>query len=494
MRYILAFDQGTTSSRSIVFDGNGNVVALAQKEFEQTFPHAGWVEHDAEEIWASQMGTALDAMSRAGLTAKDIAAIGITNQRETTVIWDRRTGEPVHNAVVWQDRRTSEFCRRVRQEHGEFIRAKTGLEVDAYFSASKINWLLENVPDVRLRAEAGDLAFGTIDTWLIWKLTGGRAHVTDVSNASRTLLYDITRLEWDGPLLDIFGVPRAILPTVCSSSGICAEVIRPVELAGIPIAGIAGDQQAALFGQACFTIGSAKNTYGTGCFMLQNIGDKPMQSKHRLLTTVGWQIGEQTEYALEGSVFIGGAVVQWLRDSLGIINDAAEVEALASSVTDSGDVFFVPAFTGLGTPHWNQDARGLIVGLTRGSGRGHIARAALDAIAFQTADLVDAMQADSGISLSELRVDGGATSNNLLMQIQADQLQIPVVRSRIQETTALGAAYLAGLATGFWESQEELASHWLPSGRFEPQVSARIAEERRSRWHDAVNRSLNWAK
>lgn len=494
MRYILAFDQGTTSSRSIVFDENGNVVALAQKEFEQTFPQAGWVEHDPQEIWTSQMGTALDAMSRAGLTAQDIAAIGITNQRETTVIWDRQTGEPVHNAVVWQDRRTSDLCRRVRQEHGAFIRAKTGLEVDAYFSASKINWLLENVPDARRRAEAGELAFGTIDTWLIWKLTAGSAHVTDVSNASRTLLYDINWLEWDGRLLDIFGVPRAILPTVCSSSGICGEVARPVELAGIPIAGIAGDQQAALFGQACFLPGSVKNTFGTGCFMLANTGAEPKPSSSGLLTTVGWKIGERTEYALEGSVFIGGAVIQWLRDSLGIINHASEVEALASSVADSGDVFFVPAFTGLGTPHWDQDARGLIVGLTRGSGRGHIARAALDAIAFQTADLVDAMQADSGISLSELRVDGGATSNNLLMQIQADQLQIPVVRSRIQETTALGAAYLAGLATGFWESQEELASHWLSSGRFEPKVSARLAEEHRSRWHDAVNRSLNWAK
>lgn len=494
MSYILAFDQGTTSSRSIVFDRQGNTVSVAQKEFTQHYPWSGWVEHDPEEIWRSQIETATEALDKAGLTAKDIAAVGITNQRETTVIWDSRTGESLSNAIVWQDRRTSDLCNQIRSEHGELITLKTGLEVDAYFSASKIAWLLENVDQARERAEAGELAFGTVDTWLVWKLTNGRKHITDVSNASRTMLFDINALDWDDELLAIFNIPRSILPEVRSSSEMYAEIEAPLELAGIPIAGIAGDQQAALFGQACFTVGSAKNTYGTGCFMLQNIGGKPMQSKHRLLTTVGWQIGEETEYALEGSVFIGGAVVQWLRDSLGIIESSAEVEKLASSVSDNGGVYFVPAFAGLGTPHWNQEARGTIIGLTRGTGKAHIARAALESIAFQTAELIDAMKADSGTELTELRVDGGATANDLLMQIQADLLQLPVVRAQTQETTALGAAYLAGLAVAFWASKDDLISHWKAASRFEPRISRERAVELRAGWNRAVARSLDWSK
>ncbi|MGD9562096.1 MAG: glycerol kinase GlpK [Pyrinomonadaceae bacterium] len=493
MTFILAFDQGTTSSRSIIFDRDGSVVALAQKEFEQIFPKSGWVEHDSDEIWLSQISTAVEAIEKAGLTAKDIAAVGITNQRETSIIWDRATGKPIHNAIVWQDRRTSDLCNRLRASHGKLIRQKTGLEIDAYFSASKIAWLLDNIAGVRERAEAGELAFGTIDTWLVWKLTGGRLHITDVSNASRTMLFNIHSLEWDKELLDIFNVPRALLPEIRSSSEIYGEIETPEELQGIPIAGIAGDQQAALFGQACFDPGATKNTYGTGCFMLQNIGERPVESKNRLLTTVAWKIGDKTEYALEGSVFIGGAVVQWLRDSLGIIGTAAEIEALAASVDDNGGVFFVPAFAGLGTPYWNQEARGMIIGLTRGTGRAHIARAALESIAFQSADLLDAIQADSGKQLEELRVDGGATANSLLMQVQADLLQIPVVRSRTAETTSLGAAYLAGLAAGVWSSTDDLAEHWQAGERFEPQMSAPSAALLRSRWKEAVTRSLDWA-
>lgn len=494
MTYVLAFDQGTTSSRSLVFDGDGSVVSIAQNEFNQIFPQAGWVEHDPAEIWSSQITTATQALQKAGLSAKDIAAVGITNQRETTIVWDRVTGEPIHNAIVWQDRRTSEHCSRIRAAHGEFIRQRTGLEVDAYFSASKIAWLLENAANARERAEGGELAFGTVDSWLVWKLTGGRLHITDVSNASRTLLFNIHSLDWDQELLDIFGVPRALLPNVRSSSEIFAEVETPNHLHGIPIAGIAGDQQAALFGQACFDPGATKNTYGTGCFMLQNIGERPVESKHRLLTTVGWKIGGKTEYALEGSVFIAGAVIQWLRDSLGIIPSAAEVEALAASVDDNGGVYFVPAFAGLGTPYWDQDARGTIIGLTRGTGRAHIARAALESIAFQSADLLDAMHADSGKYLTELRVDGGATSNSLLMQVQADLLQIPVVCSRTTETTALGAAYLAGLAVDVWSSTNDLAKHWKAGARYEPKMNEGQAKGLRSRWQDAVERSLDWAR
>jgi glycerol kinase len=491
MSYILAMDQGTTSSRSIIFDRQSRIVSVDQKEYTQIFPQSGWVEHDPREIWSTQRDTAIEALAAAGLAAKNIAAIGITNQRETTMIWDRKTGEPVYNAIVWQDRRTSGYCNKVRGDHADLIRGKTGLEVDAYFSASKINWLLENVPGARRQAEAGELAFGTVDTWLIWQMTDGRLHITDVSNASRTMLFNIDTLDWDDELLGIFEVPRALLPEVKSSSEIYGEIEFPAELAGVKIAGNAGDQQAALFGQLCFAPGLTKNTYGTGCFMLQNIGERPVESRNRLLTTVGWQIDGNTEYALEGSVFIGGAVIQWLRDSLGIIADSGEVEALANSVPDNGGVYFVPAFAGLGAPHWNQEARGTITGLTRGTGQAHIARAALESIVYQTADLLDAMQADSGTSLTELRVDGGATRNDSLLQFQADILQIPVVRSRNSETTALGAAYLAGLAVGYWNSKEDLAAHWQEDKRFTPAMSAGRAKELRNGWNEAVRRAIS---
>lgn len=494
MSYVLAFDQGTTSSRSMIFDREGSVVAIVQKEFEQIYPQSGWVEHDPEEIWRSQFETAESAMAKAGLTSVDIAAVGITNQRETTIIWDRRTGRPINNAIVWQDRRTSEFCNELRRGSGDLIRQKTGLEVDAYFSASKIKWLLDNIDGARKQAEAGELAFGTVDSWLIWKLSDGKIHATDVSNASRTMLFNINSSTWDDELLELFGVPRALLPDVRSSSEVYGETEVSGVLKGIPIAGVAGDQQAALFGQLCFSPGSTKNTYGTGCFMLQNIGAAPVESKHRLLTTVGWKIGESTEYALEGSVFIGGAVVQWLRDSLGIIRDSSDVEALAASVEDNGGVYFIPAFAGLGTPHWNQEARGTILGLTRGTGQAHIARAALESIALQSADLLDAMQTDSGTKLGELRVDGGATANGLLMQIQADVLQIPVVLSRTAETTALGAAYLAGLAVGYWDSKDALEQYRSTARVFEPKMPLTRATELRSRWKLAVERSLDWAK
>ncbi len=493
MSYILALDQGTTSSRAIVFDRDGSVVSVGQKEFTQIYPQSGWVEHDPLEIWRSQIGTAVEALAKANLTPADIAAVGITNQRETTLIWDRKTGEPIHNAIVWQDRRTSDLCNAVRETHGDLIRSKTGLEVDAYFSASKIKWLLDNIPGVRERAENGELAFGTIDTWLVWKLTSGKLHITDPSNASRTMLYNINSLDWDNELLAIFNVPRAILPEVRSSSEIYGKA-EIDELKGIQIAGIAGDQQAALFGQACFASGSTKNTYGTGCFMLQNVGDNPVASENRLLSTVAWQTHGVTEYALEGSVFIGGAVIQWLRDSLGVIEQSSDVEALAASVSDNGGVYFVPAFAGLGTPHWDQDARGLIIGLTRGTGKANIARAAVESIAFQTADLLTAMNADSNTDLAELRVDGGATRNDALLQFQSDILQIPVVRSKTAETTALGAAYLAGLAVGFWRSKDELAEHWQADRIFEPQMTAVEAKELVEKWHVAVGRSLNWAK
>ncbi|MEO6050520.1 MAG: glycerol kinase GlpK [Pyrinomonadaceae bacterium] len=493
MSYILALDQGTTSSRSIVFDREARVVAVVQKEYRQIYPQSGWVEHDPNEIWQSQIETAVEALAQADINVDDVAAVGITNQRETTIIWDRKTGEPIHNAIVWQDRRTSDICNTVRDQHGDLIRTKTGLEVDAYFSASKIKWLLDNVAGVRARAENGELAFGTVDTWLILKLTGGGLHVTDPSNASRTMLYNINTLDWDDELLGIFGVPRAMLPDVRSSSEIYGVIETPDELRGIKIAGIAGDQQAALFGQACFDAGSTKNTYGTGCFMLQNVGDTLVVSNNRLLSTVGWQIDGRTEYALEGSVFIGGAVIGWLRDSLGVIENPSDVEALVASVDDNGGVYFVPAFAGLGTPHWDQEARGLIIGLTRGTGKAHIARAALESIAFQTADLLTAMNADSNSHLTELRVDGGATRNAALLQFQADILQIPVVRSKTGETTALGAAYLAGLAVGYWQDRDELAEHWRSDARFEPQRTAGEANAMLERWHEAVGRSLGWA-
>jgi len=468
------------------------MISIAQKEFTQIFPRSGWVEHNPREIWETQKNTAIEAIKKANLTAKDIAAVGITNQRETTIVWNRKTGEPICNGIVWQDRRTAVFCDEIRKNHADLIRKKTGLEVDAYFSASKINWILENIANAREQAENGELAFGTVDSWLIWNLTYGNTYITDVSNASRTMLFNIETLEWDEELLVIFNIPRQILPEVRSSSEIYGKVNSIKELKGVPIAGNAGDQQAALFGQLCFEKGLSKNTYGTGCFMLQNIGEKAIESKNRLLTTVAWQIGDKTEYALEGSVFIGGAVVGWLRDSLQIIENSADVEALANSVEDNGGVYFVPAFAGLGAPHWNQDARGLIIGLTRGTGKAHIARAALESIAYQTADLIDAMHADSGIELTELRVDGGATKNDSLLQFQADVLQISVVRSHITETTALGAAYLAGLAIGFWKSKEELKQHWQADRKFEPKMLQTKAKELRNKWNKAVKRAMNW--
>ena len=492
MTHIIAFDQGTTSSRSIVFDHSGTIVSIGQQELTQIYPRSGWVEHDPLEIWQTQIDTAVTALKKANLTASGVAGVGITNQRETTLLWDRKTGKPLCNAIVWQDRRTSTFCNEIREAHGELIREKTGLEVDAYFSASKIRWILDNVADARRKAENGELAFGTVDSWLVWKLTNGRIHVTDPSNASRTMIFNIHSLEWDDELLNIFEVPRSLLPDVRSSCEVYGEIETPDELKGIKIAGIAGDQQAALFGQLCFSPGATKNTYGTGCFMLQNTGADPVTSTNRLLTTVGWQIGDRTDYALEGSVFIGGAVIQWLRDSLGIIESSSDVEALAATVSDNGGVYFVPAFTGLGTPHWDQEARGLIIGLTRGTGRAHIARAALESIAYQTADLLTAMLLDSKVDLTELRVDGGATKNDMLMQFQADVLQIPVVRSKTAETTALGAAYLAGLAVGFWGSTKELAEHWKADKRFNPQISPNDAHRLMTRWHEAVRRSMKW--
>jgi glycerol kinase len=492
MPYILALDQGTTSSRAIIFDKNSRIVSVGQKEYTQIFPRAGWVEHNPSEIWETQIQTAVEALQKADLDAVEIAALGITNQRETTVVWNKKTGEPVYHAIVWQDRRTSAFCDRIRARHADLIREKTGLEVDAYFSASKLNWILENVEGARRQAENDELLFGTIDSWLIWKLTSGKAHVTDVSNASRTMLFNINTLEWDEELLEIFNVPPQILPKVTASSEVYGEVSEIEELKGIKIAGNAGDQQAALFGQLCFAKGLSKNTYGTGCFLLQNVGEEPVKSENKLLTTVAWKIGGKTEYALEGSVFIGGAVIQWLRDSLEIIENSADVEELANSVEDNGGVYFVPAFAGLGAPHWNQDARGLIIGLTRGTDKAHIARAALESICYQTADLLEAMQADAKIDLKELRVDGGATRNDSLLQFQADILQIPVVRSRITETTALGAAYLAGLAVGFWKSREDLRHHWQEDKRFEPKMSREKASQLKAKWKEAVRRAINW--
>ncbi len=491
MKYILALDQGTTSSRAIVFDHSGAIVAVAQQEFRQIFPQPGWVEHDANEIWASQSGVAADALKKAKLSSTDIAAIGITNQRETTVVWDRATGKPICNAIVWQDRRTAGACDRLRRAgHAPMIRKKTGLVVDAYFSGTKLQWILQNVPGAKARARRGELAFGTIDSWLVWNLTGGRVHVTDVSNASRTMLFNLKTCDWDADLLKLFGIPRSLLPTVRDSS----EVYGDCTLwgAAIPIAGIAGDQQAALFGQACTKPGMVKNTYGTGCFMLMNTGTKPIASKNNLLTTVAWRIGGRTEYALEGSIFIAGAVVQWLRDGLGIIKTSAEVEALAASVADNGGVYLVPAFAGLGAPHWDQYARGLLAGVTRGTTSAHLARAALEGIAYQVHDILHAMQSDSGIKLKELRVDGGACANNLLMQFQADLLGVPVVRPRVSETTALGAAYLAGLAVGYWKNPAEIAAQWQADRRFTPAMKSPARQKLLGSWTKALTRAKRW--
>jgi glycerol kinase len=479
MKHILALDQGTTSSRAIIFDHAGSIIAVAQKEFPQIFPRPGWVEHDPGDIWSSQAGVAAEALTKANISAADVAAIGITNQRETTLVWDRSTGAPICNAIVWQDRRTAPMCDRLKARKLErVIRRKTGLVIDAYFSATKVQWILQNVKGARARAKVGKLAFGTVDSWLIWNLTGGKVHVTDASNASRTMLFDITKGEWDDELLKIFDVPHSMLPEVRSSS----EVYGQTTLLGapIPIAGIAGDQQAALFGQACVKPGMVKNTYGTGCFMLMNTGTKRIASKHNLLTTVAWRIGDRTEYALEGSIFIAGAVVQWLRDGLEFFRSSPEVEALAASVPDTGGVYLVPAFAGLGAPHWDAHARGTIVGLTRGTTKAHVARAALEGIALQVMDVLKAMEADSGIKLKELRVDGGASANDLLMQLQADLLKVPVVRPKVAETTALGAAYLAGLAVGYWKSQADIAKQWQTDKRFtaamKPAVRDRIAK------------------
>lgn len=459
--YILSLDQGTTSSRAIVFNHDGEIVAIAQKEFTQIYPQAGWVEHDPLEIWSTQLSVAAEVIVKAGLSAKDINAIGITNQRETTVVWDRETGQPIYNAIVWQDRRTSAYCDDIRNQGlSQKIQDKTGLIIDSYFSATKAKWILENVTGAKEKAEAGKLAFGTIDTWLIWKLTNGHTHVTDVSNASRTMLYNIHTLAWDEELLNLFGIPKAMLPEVKSSSEVYGETAGNILAAKLPIAGIAGDQQSALFGQICTEPGMVKNTYGTGCFMLMNIGHQPKISTNNLLTTIAWKINNEVVYALEGSIFIGGAVVQWLRDELGMISKSADVETLASKVKDTQGVYIVPAFAGLGAPHWDQHARGTITGLTRGTNKSHIARAALESIAYQTMDVLKAMEADAGVGIAELRVDGGATANNLLMQFQADVLNCKVIRPEVTEVTAIGAAYLAGLATGFWDSIDQIRSQW----------------------------------
>jgi glycerol kinase len=495
MSHIVALDQGTTSCRAIVFNRAGEIQGMAQKEFRQIFPQAGWVEHDPSEIWTVQLEVTRQALANAGIKADDVAALGITNQRETTLLWDRRTGQPIHNAIVWQDRRTAGFCDELKREgKAEFIASRTGLVIDPYFSGSKLRWLLDNVPDARHRAERGELAFGTIDTWLVWNLTKGKLHITDATNASRTMLFNLHKHAWDDELLHLLKIPRELLPEVRSSSETYAETERDLLGAPVRISGIAGDQQAALFGQNCFARGSAKNTYGTGCFMLMNIGPKATPSKHQLLTTVGWTAKGKTTYALEGSIFIGGAVVQWLRDGLGLIKKSSEVEQLAAGVPDTGGVCLVPAFAGLGAPHWDQYARGAIVGLTRGTTAAHIARAALEGIAFQVADVLDVMHEDSGITLSELRVDGGAAANNLLMQIQADLLQVPVIRPKMLESTAMGAAFLAGLAAAFWKDQSEVQHIWKADRVFEPSLSANETAARRDRWADALKRSRGWEK
>lgn len=493
-KYILALDQGTTSSRAIVFNKKGNIVATAQKEFTQYYPQSGWVEHDAVEIWTSQASVLAEAVVLAGIHADDIAAIGITNQRETTIIWDKETGVPVANAIVWQDRRTAAFCDTLKEEgHAPIIQEKTGLILDAYFSATKIKWILDNTEGAREKADKGLLAFGTVDSWLIWNLTGGKVHVTDVTNASRTMLYNISSLQWDEDLLKLFDIPAGILPEVKSSSEVYGETSGKLLSAKIPIAGIAGDQQAALFGQMCTQKGMVKSTYGTGCFMLMNIGEEPIVSKNKLITTIAWKVGDEVQYALEGSIFIGGAVVQWLRDGLGIISNSSEVETLAEKVNDNGGVYLVPAFAGLGAPHWNPYARGMMVGLTRGTTSAHIARAALESICFQTMEVLKAMEADSDIEIKELRVDGGATVDNLLLQIQADVLNTTVVRPRITETTAMGAAYLAGLAVGFWKNMDEIQKQWEVDRHFEPKENNNT-EALIKGWHKAVKACKVWAE
>ena len=494
-KYMMALDSGTTSNRCILFDRAGRIVSVAQREFTQYFPQPGWVEHDANEIWATLLGVAVEAMQMAGAAAADIAAIGITNQRETTIVWDKTTGEPVHHAIVWQCRRTSEYCDELRGRGlTARFREKTGLVLDAYFSATKLHWLLENVPGVRERAAKGELLFGTVETWLIWKLTGGRAHVTDYSNASRTMLFNINTLDWDEEILAELNIPRSMLPKPMPSSGLLGTT-DPSLLGGeIPITGAAGDQQAALFGQTCFQPGEAKNTYGTGCFLLMNTGEKPVFSQNGLVTTIAWGLGEKVTYALEGSIFVAGAAIQWLRDEMKLIANAAESEAVAQEVADTNGCYVVPAFTGLGAPYWDQYARGAIVGLTRGCNRAHIVRATLDSLTYQTYDVLNAMRADSGIALASLKVDGGASANNYLMQTQADIIGAPVLRPTCVESTAMGAAYLAGLAVGFWRDQAEIRKIWAVDRTFEPQLDARSRDARLHGWHRAVQRAFDWAK
>jgi glycerol kinase len=493
--FILSLDQGTTSSRAIIFNKKGGIVATAQKEFTQIFPQPGWVEHDANEIWSTQLGVATEAVLKAGLTVNDIAAIGITNQRETTVVWDRATHQPVYNAIVWQDRRTAGYCDMLKAEgHAEKIKAKTGLVTDAYFSGTKIKWILDNVAGARAKAERGELCFGTIDSWLLWKLTAGKVHATDVSNASRTLIYNIHTLEWDKELLALFTIPESMLPEVRSSSEVYGHTENILTAAKIPVSGIAGDQQSALFGQMCTQPGMVKNTYGTGCFMLMNTGTKPVSSVNNLLTTIAWKVNGEVQYALEGSVFIGGAVVQWLRDGLKIIQRSGDVEALAVKAEDNGGIYFVPAFTGLGAPYWNQHAKGTIVGITRGSTDAHIARASIESIAFQSMDLMQSMEADAGLPIKEVRVDGGATVNNQLMQFQADILNTDVIRPMITETTALGAAYLAGLAIGFWSGIDELQQYWEKDRAFSPTMTDEKRKDLQKNWKKAIRAAQAWTE
>jgi len=492
-KVILAIDQGTTSSRAIIFDKMGNIKSIAQREFTQIYPKAGWVEHDPIEIWKSQMSAISDVLTKSGFSANSITAIGITNQRETTVIWDRNTGEPVYNAIVWQDRRTSDFCNDLKsRDYEQIIKSKTGLVIDAYFSATKINWILDNVNEVRQKAEQGKLAFGTIDTWLIWNLTKGKKHITDYSNASRTMLFNIHSLEWDKDILELLNIPVSILPDVRSSSEVYGKTNISQLSTNIPISGIAGDQQAALFGQMCIQPGMLKNTYGTGGFLVLNTGDKPIRSNNNLLTTIGWKLKGKVNYALEGSIFIAGALIQWLRDELKLIKSTSEIEKLARSVEDNGGVYIVPAFSGLGAPHWEQFARGTIFGITRGTKKAHIARAALESIAFQTFDVLKAMESDSGIKVDELRVDGGATQNNLLLQLQADILGIPIIRPKVSETTALGAAFLAGMAVDFWGSIDEISKYWEADKEFIPQQNPEKVSEMLHYWNKAIEGSKNW--
>jgi glycerol kinase len=493
--FILSLDQGTTSSRAIIFNKKGGIVATAQKEFTQIFPQPGWVEHDANEIWSTQLGVATEAVLKAGLTVNDIAAIGITNQRETTVVWDRATHQPVYNAIVWQDRRTAGYCDKLKEEgHAEKIKAKTGLVTDAYFSGTKIKWILDNVSGAREKAERGELCFGTIDSWLLWKLTAGKVHATDVSNASRTLIYNIHTLEWDKELLSLFTIPESMLPEVRSSSEVYGHTENILTAAQIPVSGIAGDQQSALFGQMCTQPGMVKNTYGTGCFMLMNTGTKPVSSNNNLLTTIAWKVNGEVQYALEGSVFIGGAVVQWLRDGLKIIQRSGDVETLAMKAEDNGGIYFVPAFTGLGAPYWNQHAKGTIVGISRGSTDAHLARASIESIAFQSMDLMQSMEADAGLPIKEVRVDGGATVNNQLMQFQSDIFNTNVIRPMITETTALGAAYLAGLAIGFWSSIDELQQYWEKDRAFSPTMTEEKRKDLQRNWKKAVRAAQAWTE